>query len=87
MAIDRALRCFDGAPTYLLTDNEKTVSVDHVCGIAVRNPQIVSVARHYGVSIQNACPPILRARAARRRRSGSRRPICSGRIGRVSELL
>jgi hypothetical protein len=56
MAIDRALRCFDGAPTYLLTDNEKTVSVDHVCGIAVRNPQIVSVARHYGVSIQTCVP-------------------------------
>ena len=56
MAIDRALRAFDGAPTYLLTDNEKTVSVDHVCGIAVRNPQIVSVARHYGVSIQTCVP-------------------------------
>ena len=52
MALDRALRMFGGAPTYVLTDNEKTVSVDHVCGIAVRNPQIVSVARHYGVSIQ-----------------------------------
>ena len=56
MAIDRALRVFGGAPTYLLTDNEKTVSVDHVCGIAVRNPQIVSVARHYGVSIQTCVP-------------------------------
>jgi len=56
MAIDRALRAFDGAPTYLLTDNEKTVSVDHVCGIAVRNPQIVSVGRHYGVSIQTCVP-------------------------------
>ena len=41
IGIDRALRAFGGAPTYLLTDNEKTVSVDHVCGIAVRNPQIV----------------------------------------------
>ena len=41
MALDRALRRFGGAPTYALTDNEKTVSVDHVCGIAVRNPQIV----------------------------------------------
>ena len=56
MAIDRALRAFGGAPTYLLTDNEKTVSVDHVCGIAVRNPQIVNVARHYGVSIQTCVP-------------------------------
>ena len=56
MAIDRALRAFDGAPTYLLTDNEKTVSVDHVCGVAVRNPQIVSVGRHYGVTIQTCVP-------------------------------
>jgi hypothetical protein len=30
MALDRALRAFGGAPTYALTDNEKTVSVDHV---------------------------------------------------------
>jgi hypothetical protein len=42
-ALDRALRAFGGAPTYALTDNERTVSVDHVCGIAVGNPQIVSV--------------------------------------------
>jgi hypothetical protein len=38
------------------TDNERTVSVDHVCGIAVRNPQIVSVARHYGVTIATCVP-------------------------------
>ena len=43
MALDRALRRFGAAPTYALTDNERTVSVDQVCGIAVRNPQIVSV--------------------------------------------
>ena len=42
------LRRFGGAPTYAVTDNERTVSVDRVCGIAVRNPQIVSVGRHYG---------------------------------------
>ena len=56
IGLDRALRCFGGAPTYVLTDNEKTVSVDHVCGIAVRNPQIVSVARHYGVTITTCVP-------------------------------
>jgi transposase len=56
MALDRSLRCFGGAPTYVLSDNEKTVSVDHVCGIAVRNPQIVSVARHYGVTIATCVP-------------------------------
>jgi transposase len=56
MALDRALRAFGGAPTYALTDNEKTVSVDHVCGIAVRNPQIVAVARHYGLTIATCVP-------------------------------
>jgi hypothetical protein len=29
---------------------------DHVAGIAVRNPQIVSVARHYGLSIATRVP-------------------------------
>ena len=38
IGLDRALRRFDGVPTYALTDNEKTVTVEHVCGIAVRNP-------------------------------------------------
>ena len=56
IGIDRALRAFGGAPTYALTDNEKTVSVDHVCGIAVRNPQIVSVGRHYGLTIATCVP-------------------------------
>ncbi len=56
MALDRALRAFGGASTYALTDNEKTVSVDHVCGIAVRNPQIVSVGRHYGLSVATCVP-------------------------------
>jgi hypothetical protein len=39
-----------------LTDNEKTVTVEHVCGIAVRNPQIVEVSRHYGLMIAT-CEP------------------------------
>ncbi len=56
MALDRALRVFGGAPTYALTDNEKTVSVDHVCGIAVRNPTIVSVGRHYGLTVATCVP-------------------------------
>jgi transposase len=56
MALDRALRAFGGAPTYALTDNEKTVSVDHLCGLAVRNPQIVSVGRHYGLTVATCVP-------------------------------
>jgi transposase len=56
MALDRALRAFGGAPTYALTDNEKTVSIDHVCGMAVRNPRIVSIGRHYGLTIATCVP-------------------------------
>ena len=56
MALDRALRAFGGAPTYALTDNERTVSTDHIAGIAVRNPQIVSVARHYGLTVATCVP-------------------------------
>jgi transposase len=56
IGLDRAFRYFDGVPTYALTDNEKTVSVDHVAGIAVRNPQIVQVGYHYGVSVQTCVP-------------------------------
>jgi hypothetical protein len=43
-------------PTYALTDNERTVSVDQVCGIAVRNPVIVEVGRHYGLTIATCVP-------------------------------
>jgi hypothetical protein len=56
MGLDRAVRMFGGCPTYALTDNERTVSVDHVCGIAVRNPQIVDVGRHYGLTIATCVP-------------------------------
>jgi transposase len=56
MGLDRALRVFGGCPTYALTDNERTVSIDHVCGIAVRNPQIVDVGRHYGLTIATCVP-------------------------------
>lgn len=50
-ALDVTLRRIGGAPTYVLTDNEKTVTTEHVAGIAVRNPSIVAFARHYGVTI------------------------------------
>jgi hypothetical protein len=56
IGLDRALRCIDGVPTYALTDNEKTVTVEHVCGIAVRNPTIVEVSRYYGLTIATCVP-------------------------------
>ncbi len=55
-ALDVTLRRVGGAPTYVLTDNEKTVTVEHVAGIAVRNPQMLAFARHYSVTV-HTCEP------------------------------
>jgi transposase len=54
--LDATLRRIGGVPTYALTDNEKTVSVDHVATIAVRHPEIVEVGRHYGMTIRTCMP-------------------------------
>ena len=55
-AIDTALRTVGGVPTYLLTDNERTVTVEHVAGIAVRNPGTVAFGRHYGLTVATCVP-------------------------------
>jgi hypothetical protein len=55
-AIDVTLRRVGGAPTYLLTDNEKTVTVEHIAGIPVRNRSMLAFARHYGVTV-HTCEP------------------------------
>ncbi len=55
-AIDTALRRIGGVPTYLLTDNEKTVTIEHVAGIPVRNPAAVEFGRHYGLTIATCVP-------------------------------
>lgn len=55
-ALDVTLRRLGGAPTYVLTDNEKTVTVEHIAGMAVRNSQVVNWARYYGVTV-HTCEP------------------------------
>ena len=55
-AIDTALRRAGGVPTYLLTDNEKTVTVRHVAGVPVRNPVTVGFGRHYGLTVATCVP-------------------------------
>ena len=55
-AWDRCFRLLGGAPTYSLTDNEKTVTDRHIARVAVRNPQIVSAAVFYGVSVRTCVP-------------------------------
>ena len=55
-ALDVTLRRLGGAPTYGLTDIEKTVTTGHIAGIAIRNPQAVSFARHHGITV-HTCEP------------------------------
>lgn len=50
------MRGSDGAPTYRLTDNERTGTMDHVAGIAVRHPKIVAVGGHYGIAVASCVP-------------------------------
>jgi len=54
--LDASMRAWGGAPTYWLTDNERTVTIDHVAGIPVRHPTIVAAGKHYGVTIATCVP-------------------------------
>lgn len=54
--LDSSMRRWGGAPTYWLTDNERTVTIDHVAGMAVRHPQVVAAGKHYGVTIATCVP-------------------------------
>jgi transposase len=54
--IDRSMRAFGGAPTYWLTDNERTVTIDHVAGVAVRHPEMVAIGGHYGITVATCVP-------------------------------
>jgi transposase len=55
-ALDRTFRLLGGVPTYVLTDNEKTVTTEHVAGVPVRNRETVSFGRHYGVTVLTCQP-------------------------------
>ncbi len=54
--LDATLRIIGGVPTYLLTDNERTVTVDRIAGVPVRHPEMVAAGRHYGATVL-ACTP------------------------------
>ncbi|MBA3574656.1 MAG: IS21 family transposase [Pseudonocardiales bacterium] len=54
--LDRSMRTFGGVPTYWLTDNERTITIDHVAGVPVRHPLIVTAANHYGTTIATCVP-------------------------------
>jgi len=54
--LDVVFRRIGGCPTYVLTDNEKTVTSEHIAGIPVRNPQLSQFARHYAVTVHTCVP-------------------------------
>jgi transposase len=55
-ALDQTFRRLGGVPTYVLTDNEKTVTSEHIAGIPVRNPHLVGFAQHYSVTVHSCVP-------------------------------
>jgi hypothetical protein len=40
----------------VLTDNAKTVTIEHIAGIPVRQPQMVAAGRHYGCQVMTCVP-------------------------------
>lgn len=54
--IDGTLRRMGGVPTYGLSDNEKTLTLDHIARIAVRHPTMVEVGRYYGLTLTSCVP-------------------------------
>jgi len=54
--LDQVFRTLGGVPTFVLSDNAKTVTVEHVAGIPVRHPQMVALGRHYGCSVESCVP-------------------------------
>jgi len=54
--VDTMLRRIGGAPTYLLTDNPRTVTMDRIAGVPVRHPEIVAAGLHYGCKVET-CEP------------------------------
>ena len=54
--LDAALRLVGGVPTYVLSDNAKTVTVEHIAGVPIRHPQMVALGRHYGCTVASCVP-------------------------------
>jgi transposase len=55
-ALDRTFRALGGVPTYVLSDNEKTLTTEHIAGLPVRNSQMVDFAKHYFVTMHSCVP-------------------------------
>ena len=51
-----------GAPTYALTDNEKTDTVEHIAQVPIRHPDVVAAGRHYGITNRTCVPADLQSK-------------------------
>lgn len=54
--VEMTLRRCGGVPTYGLSDNQKTLTLDHIARIAVRHPMMVEVGRYYGITLASCVP-------------------------------
>lgn len=55
-ALDQMFRLIGGVPTYVLSDNEKTLTSGHVARLPVRNRQIIDFG-HYYSAVFHSCVP------------------------------
>ena len=60
--IDTTLRRLGGCPTYALTDNEKTVTVEHIARVPMGHPDVVAAGRHYGITNRTCVPADLQSK-------------------------
>lgn len=54
--LDSMFRLIGGVTDYVLTDNAKTVTVQHIAGVPVRHPLMVDLGRHYGTTVHTCVP-------------------------------
>jgi hypothetical protein len=54
--LDETFRRLEGITSHVLTDNEKTVTAEHVAGVPVRHPHMAAAGRHYGTQITTCVP-------------------------------
>jgi hypothetical protein len=60
--LDETFHRLGGILTYTLTDNEKTVTTEHIAGIPVRHPAMAAAGRHYGTTITTCVPSDLESK-------------------------
>jgi len=56
--MDTTLRGLGGAPTYLVTDDSRMLTLDRGTGVPVRHPELVAMGRYYGCQVLG-CQPLV----------------------------